>query len=133
MNTYYLNFRTNAPYKFTHIIQGSTFKLYLKYDQNKDRYYFDVYKLENSSFVLKAGSLFLTTGCDIFQQYKHLGIGSLYIIPKTDEYYQNVNSDNVIKVKTVNGVNVSYLMNIYGSYPGAETIKDFYFMLWEHN
>lgn len=128
MDTYFLSFRTNSAYTFTVPMKDKSFRFYIKYDINKDRYYMDIYQLEDGQYNLKVSSLFLTTGCNLFQQYQYLGLGNMYIIPKTDIYYDNV--VNRANVKTNNGLEE---VEIRGAYPGAKTIKDFYYMIWEHN
>lgn len=121
---YYLAFRDNVPYSFTHIIKGTTFKIYLKYDNLADRYYIDIYRLENNEYVPKVYGLYLTTGANIVSQYQYLDLGQLYIVPKTDEYYGFLETGKI----NVEGS----IETTYGSYPTADTIVDGFMMMWQH-
>lgn len=120
MNLHYIQFRSNQPYMFSHQIQNNLFRINLRYDIDKDRYFIDIYKFDGVKYNLIIGSIFLTVGCNLLLQYQHFGLGNLWVIPMSDKYYGNVNS-GIINNK-----------EIFGSYPAADTIKNNYFLLWEH-
>lgn len=105
--TYQFDFPSNTSYSFIHLVNGTYYKIHILYDAHTDSYYMNVDKYENNEFVNIINSINLTTGLDLFLQFKYLGLGSFFIIPATDKQYRND--------------------------PRASTIKNSYFIIWEHD
>lgn len=107
MKTYQFDFPSNKSHSFTHLVNGIYYKVHILYDTHTDSYYMNIDKYNNTKFENIINSIRLSTGIDLFIQYRYLNLGKFFVIPATDKQYRND--------------------------PKASTIKTNYFILWEHN
>jgi len=104
---YKIDFPTNTSFNFIHLVNNVRYKFHILYNSYDNTYYMDIDKFENGAYKNILNTIKITTGIDILLQYKYYDLGSMYIVPATS--------------------------NIYKNEPSAETLKDNYFILWEHN
>lgn len=107
MNTYQFDFPTNNNYSFIHLANGNYYKLHILYDTLTDSYYMNIDKYIDNKFVNIINSVKLVVGMNLLLQYDYFDIGQIYVIPISD--------------------------TLYDKDPSAGTIKNGYFILWEHD
>lgn len=104
---YKFDFPTNASFNFTHLVNNVKYKIHILYNSYSNDYYMDIDKFENGSYKNILNSIKVALGVNLFLQYKYLNLGDFYIIPVSSKVQKHE--------------------------PDAATIKDNYFILWEHN
>lgn len=106
MRSFQFDFPTNTSHSFIHLANNVYYKLHILYDVSTDSYYMNVDKFIDGNFVNIINAIKLTVGLNLFLQYSYLNLGNFFIIPYSDKYYY------------------------YD--PSAASIKDNYFIIWEH-
>lgn len=104
---YSLSFKDNSSYNFTSSAGGNEFKFHIKHAMSDDSYYMDIDINRNGSYVPIISCVRLSCGCDLFIPFKRWGLGSMFIVPIDDKYYNKE--------------------------PTADTLTSKYIMIWEHN
>lgn len=104
---YQIPFRSNSAYSFTTNAGGSTYKIHIKYDLVKDKYYMDIDKQVGAKWEEFSYGISLTCGTDLLLPYQGYGMGNMFLVPVEKDYYDKE--------------------------PTAETLISKYILLWEHN
>lgn len=105
--TYSFAFRSNSSYSFTHIVDGTSYRIHVVYDTYTDSYYIDIDKLVNGAFSRLIQGIRVTTGINLLLQYSYLNLGGIWVIPLTDDVFSEI--------------------------PSAGTIVDRFVFVWEHD
>lgn len=104
---YKFDFPTNVSFNFIHLVNNIQHKIHVLYNSYDDTYYMNIDKFEDGKYKNILNSIRVTLGINLFLQYNYYNLGSFFVIPTTSKVYRND--------------------------PKASTIKDNYFILWEHN
>lgn len=107
MKAYQFDFPTNSSFSFIHLVNNNYFKIHVLYDSFADNYYMNIDKFINGKYVNIINSIKVTTGIDLFLQFRYFNLGKFFIIPTSD--------------------------SVYNKDPSASTIKNNYFIYWEHD